>query len=356
MKYIVYCTTNNVNNKIYVGVHGTEDPDIFDGYIGCGVNINRRKSWELSKEPFPRAVAKYGPESFTRRIIKIFDTQEEALELESEIVNDEFIKREDTYNIALGGGMPPILNKVIYQYTLEGDFVKEWFSIHEAATSLNISETSIGKAVLYKRTSADFLWSDTKVNKLNVSDYSVYSPKIPIYSYDQNGELYEVFESMNDCIRKYNCCITQIHRAIKLGTLFHGVNLSDKLLSEYIKPKTEKLSGEVHQYDTNGIYIQSFKSIKDAEQALNMKLQGINEAIKINNSYYKGFLWARGNKPESLPAHIENTKKIGQYTMDGELVKIYNTLRECRKDFPNVSKVLNGSAKHCHHFTFKYIK
>lgn len=42
--------------------------------------------------------------------------------------------------------------------------------------------------------------------------------------------------------------------------------------------------------------------------------------------------------------------------MEGELVKIYNTLRECRKDFPNVSKVLNGSAKHCHHFTFKYIK
>ena len=49
MKYIVYLTTNLKNNKIYIGVHGTEDPNIFDGYIDfylaknselLGVDIN----------------------------------------------------------------------------------------------------------------------------------------------------------------------------------------------------------------------------------------------------------------------------------------------------------------------------
>lgn len=35
MNYIVYKTTNLINGKIYVGVHRT-NPDIFDGYIGCG--------------------------------------------------------------------------------------------------------------------------------------------------------------------------------------------------------------------------------------------------------------------------------------------------------------------------------
>ncbi len=33
MNYIVYKTTCLVNNKIYVGVHRTEDPNIFDGYF-----------------------------------------------------------------------------------------------------------------------------------------------------------------------------------------------------------------------------------------------------------------------------------------------------------------------------------
>jgi hypothetical protein len=44
MKYIVYLTTNleskiNGLNRIYVGVHETENPEVFDGYIGCGVKI-----------------------------------------------------------------------------------------------------------------------------------------------------------------------------------------------------------------------------------------------------------------------------------------------------------------------------
>lgn len=32
MKFIVYKTTCLVNGKIYIGVHQTEDPNIFDGY------------------------------------------------------------------------------------------------------------------------------------------------------------------------------------------------------------------------------------------------------------------------------------------------------------------------------------
>lgn len=33
MKHIVYKTINLDNNKIYIGVHQTEIPEIFDGYL-----------------------------------------------------------------------------------------------------------------------------------------------------------------------------------------------------------------------------------------------------------------------------------------------------------------------------------
>ena len=33
MKYIVYQITNKENGKIYIGVHKTINPDIFDGYM-----------------------------------------------------------------------------------------------------------------------------------------------------------------------------------------------------------------------------------------------------------------------------------------------------------------------------------
>ncbi|MGN0966100.1 MAG: NUMOD1 domain-containing DNA-binding protein [Candidatus Coprovivens sp.] len=49
------------------------------------------------------------------------------------------------------------------------------------------------------------------------------------------------------------------------------------------------------------------------------------------------------------------SRKVGQYTLDGKLVKIYDTVREARKDFSNVNKVLKGTATKCKGYTFKYM-
>ncbi len=74
---------------------------------------------------------------------------------------------------------------------------------------------------------------------------------------------------------------------------------------------------------------------------------------------YKNYLWLRGDKQDFVKPYntpISSARKIGQYTMDNKLVQIFNTVREAKKEFPNVSKVLNGSATHCHGFKFKYLE
>ena len=55
-KTIVYLTTNIKNNKIYIGVHNTYNPDKFDGYIGCGVNVFRSRTISHPCTPFQYAV------------------------------------------------------------------------------------------------------------------------------------------------------------------------------------------------------------------------------------------------------------------------------------------------------------
>ena len=40
MYWIVYQTTNLINNKIYIGVHKTKNPHEFDGYLGNGCYVN----------------------------------------------------------------------------------------------------------------------------------------------------------------------------------------------------------------------------------------------------------------------------------------------------------------------------
>jgi hypothetical protein len=86
--YTVYQITNKVNGKIYVGVHKTTNPN--DGYLGSGKALNC-------------AILKYGKENFIKEVIFNAFTYEDAHAIESQIVNAEFIKSENTYNMKVGG-------------------------------------------------------------------------------------------------------------------------------------------------------------------------------------------------------------------------------------------------------------
>ena len=98
MEYIVYETTNLVNNKFYIGVHKTEDSNVFDGYIGCGVYMQHPSSYMNPKTPFQFAVKKYGIKNFKRKILKVFDNVDDALKLEAKLVDINFIKRNKFCN------------------------------------------------------------------------------------------------------------------------------------------------------------------------------------------------------------------------------------------------------------------
>lgn len=88
MHYIVYETTNILNNKTYIGIHQTDN--LNDGYLGSGKHLKR-------------AINKYGKENFTRKILFKFDNEEDMLVKEAELVNEEYCIRKDTYNICVGG-------------------------------------------------------------------------------------------------------------------------------------------------------------------------------------------------------------------------------------------------------------
>lgn len=86
--YLIYQTTNLVNNKIYIGKHITED--IEDQYFGSGKYLKR-------------AIEKYGLENFEFKILFELQNEEEMNLLEKCVVTQEFCDRKDTYNINVGG-------------------------------------------------------------------------------------------------------------------------------------------------------------------------------------------------------------------------------------------------------------
>lgn len=125
-----YKITNNINNHFYYGIHNTDDLD--DGYMGSGSRLHL-------------AYKKYGIENFTKEILKFFDTREEALEYEAEIVNEELVNDENCYNLSLGGFggvkdtyISPCINKVLVKYRN----AEKYFYINTEDYDSNIHDTT----------------------------------------------------------------------------------------------------------------------------------------------------------------------------------------------------------------------
>ena len=87
MHHLVYVTVNSVNLNFYIGKHSTTD--LNDGYLGSGHILKR-------------AIRKYGKDKFYRLDFAFFHSEDEAFEMEKQVLN-ELPCREGCYNIGGGG-------------------------------------------------------------------------------------------------------------------------------------------------------------------------------------------------------------------------------------------------------------
>jgi group I intron endonuclease len=88
--WILYQTTNNLNGRIYVGVHRLQNTSRSRRYLGSG-------------KVLLKAIERYGEENFTRITLAEFSCADDAYLAEAKEVTEEFINLPNTYNIKLGG-------------------------------------------------------------------------------------------------------------------------------------------------------------------------------------------------------------------------------------------------------------
>lgn len=297
MKWIVYCTTCLINGKIYIGVHKTENPDVFDGYIGGGIEVG----WSLPHPTcaFHRALKKHGYKNFKRSTLHVFDDEKSAYDKEAEIVNLEFIKRRDNYNTKLGGIHGEYYD-YIYKYDFDGNLISEHLGISLLAKEMNCHWKSLSMACKLKRGFKGFYWSKTKFDKLDVSEYRNIKWEV-IYQFDIKGNFLKEWYSIKDICEEYNTTVSNIYSALNKKSQAKG-----------------------------------FYFTRDKEK--------IHDIIKSREIY--------NTLPKLNPG---NPRKIAQYDLAGNLIKVWDSVKECAKSFSKCRDCAKGIRKQTKGYTFKYI-
>lgn len=362
MKYIVYLTTNlkssyKGQNKIYIGVHQTENPEVFDGYLGCGVWVNQPSTYMYPKTPVQYAVKKYGTDAFKRQILYIYDTAKEAFDKEADIVNIDFIKQPHVYNACLGG-LGGNLGKPLYQFDMNGVLVREWDYSLEAQEFYGISKKQLEYAIHDRHPLLDCYWS--RVPEININDYHTTKhgqPKVT-YLYSKEGKWLNEFNSIKECAEFINSSESAVSKALKDQRLINKeYYVSEKMVDEFI-PKARK------QYINTLFYIYKEpcelvgKGIgKEIMPILGCySWETIRDAMRYKNNWYKEF-YISESEVDALPSKSKKSIQVDIYDKYGNYIETLNTIKEVKEKY-NIpaSKIKNIQLgdKYVGNYIFKY--
>lgn len=346
MKYIVYLTKNkkskiNGIERIYVGVHKTENPDIFDGYIGCGININKPSSYKYPKSPFQCAVKKFGVEAFERTILYIYDTAKEAYDKEHDIVNEDFINLSHTYNVCIGGCYEERY-KPLYQFDFNGNLIKKWDISEDCYEFYGYPRTKWDGPKRNKCAFLDSYWSTSP--NIDVSEYSNKNVTNIIYLYNKDGKLLKEFSTQAECARYIKYDMAELSRAIKYQTLVKkSYYISNTIVDQFIpKPRRNYMNEIFYVYTVENKFVGECKG-KELIDIINLhSWEYIHNIFYHNNNWYKDF-YISLEKIEKIPA-----KQCGRgicvsvYDKHGNFIETLSSIKEVREKYKvPVSKIKN---------------
>lgn len=142
-RYYLYKITTP-NRKVYIGITG---------------NIEERWRHHCTpssdyKSAVGAAIQKYGKDQVNFEVIKEFNSENEALKAEAEIVDSDFVKSKNTYNLCLGGGKPPKTRHKAKPIKIDGVI---YSSIHQAAISLGYSRAQLDRRIALKLINFEFV-------------------------------------------------------------------------------------------------------------------------------------------------------------------------------------------------------
>lgn len=185
----IYKYTNKINGHIYIG----QAVDIKARIRGHRFSANHPEDKDASM-PIHRALRKYGEKNFDIKILEECSCQE--LDDRERYWVKYYNSYLNGYNANPGGGSCEHLGKPVCLYGFDGNFVKEYKSVTEAAKSLEINRQQIYSILQGQRKSAKGYQFKYKSDNTKIDKYTNrQGGKIPILQYTKDGVFIQEWES-----------------------------------------------------------------------------------------------------------------------------------------------------------------
>ena len=265
---IIYCITNLINNKMYIGQTHRILQERWSEHLAAGKNINNHL-------PLYRAMRKYGQENFSISIIEQCD---------DEILNEKeqyWIAQKQTwiaehpdkgYNITQGGN-----NGTRYSYDYIRLLYKNGMTQSEIKEELQCDPWVIRQAIAADENITEVDKQDRrheaaiKGQKRMMKQVQAIDPT--------TDKIYKIFNSIAEASKFFNIDHACISTAIRKGRPHKCKNYYWEYCNKTSKPKTTVsiISINVHTYEKT-----IYPSIAEASRQCNLNSSNIIEAIHKN--------------------------------------------------------------------------
>lgn len=266
------------NDKYYVGITSRTPQVRWANGIGYKTQM------------FYRAIQKYGWDNIEHRILASRLTQNQAEELEKEIIS--YLKSnqpEYGYNIAPGGLYGGGNCVKIAQYDLDGNYIKSFPSIASAIHEIDpdLMNDGIHWALSKEgRSWRGFMWKTyDNTPMLTINPYIPFDCRTPVLQYDLYGNFIKEWNSLKEASDYYNTyCISNACR--KLAPTAVGYQWKYKEDEQHCR--TNK---PVIQFNNNKQIINIFSNINTAINKTSESRSTIKNSSNKDRLTKRGYYW-----------------------------------------------------------------
>lgn len=206
----IYCITNKINNKQYVG----QSVDIKKRFREHCFSARHSESKDYNM-PIHLAMSKYGIENFQIEILELCNRDELN---EKEVY---WIEKKQSYingyNATIGGNENhQHLGTPIEAYDLDGKYIKEYPNITVAANDIGVSRNTLYGILFGNRLSAKGFQFKIKNSNKQITKYkNKQGGSIPIYQLNLDNKIIKQWDSAAKAARELNFDASTITKCCK---------------------------------------------------------------------------------------------------------------------------------------------